>query len=756
MKKMISLIAAVAAFLFFASSPAWAGTYSLTPDQESTGSSSTTYVTSLKEFTYQGITWKFNQWNPKTLQIKTNQTSASSEFRFYNTSAFPGKITQVVITFSALTVADASNLMFKGGSSEVSGTSGGTAGTWDSTNKTLTWTPSANDNFTFFAFYQNGKAASGSNYLASSDAIVVTYEGTVTPTCATPTFSPTAGSYTTTQNVTISTTTEGATIYYTTDGETPTTSSSVYSSAIVVSEDKTIKAIAIKDGYNDSVVATADYKIVHLNHAGTAEDPYTVADARAAIDGGIGLTNVYAKGIISKVDSYSSNTITYWISDDGTTTTELEVYKGKGLNGTNFTAISDVVVGATVVVKGNLKKFNSTYEFDKDNQLYSYEAPAVMTPVIVTSTTTLSGMVYELNEGPSTNKTFTVSGSNLTEDITLSLTGTAFEMSLSASSDFSNTLSLEQTSGAVANKVVYVRLKAVESGNYNSTITISSAGATEKTIALSGTVKAPTFASLPFTFNSGRESFEATNGLYQGGLGSDYGSAPLLRFDSTGDSVRLQFSETPGPLYYAIKGNGFSGGTFTVQSSADGVNYTDIKTYTELDGTVQNECISNLGSEVRYIKWVYTEKKTGNVALGNISLGTTSPDTKNLTGTLNDGRYWATFFSGTKRYSLPEGAHAFTMHSDHKLYQLGTKGNVIPANTAVIIISDTAAITLTEDFSNESVTVTQTNILKGADNAVAVSGITGTPYVLGIVGGTLGFYPFTSSDIPAAKAYYNE
>ena len=150
--------------------------YSLTPDQSSTGSSATAYVTTLTEFTYATVKWKMNQWNPKSLQIKTNESNATSEFRFYNTSAFSGRITKVVITFSALTVSDASKLMFKGGASEVSATSGGSAGTWNGTAKTLTWTPGSSDNYTFFAFYQNGKAASGTNKLASSDAIVVLYE----------------------------------------------------------------------------------------------------------------------------------------------------------------------------------------------------------------------------------------------------------------------------------------------------------------------------------------------------------------------------------------------------------------------------------------------------------------------------------------------------------------------------------------------------------------------------------------------------
>ena len=152
------------------------GVYSLTPNQESTGSNATAYITALTDFSYNGISWKMNQWNPSTLQVKTNQSSAANEFRFYNTSAFAGKIKKVVITFSALTVSDASKLMFLGGTSEVTATTGGTAGTWDSKEKTLTWIPASTDNFTYFAFYQNGKAASGSNYLAGTNAIVVTYE----------------------------------------------------------------------------------------------------------------------------------------------------------------------------------------------------------------------------------------------------------------------------------------------------------------------------------------------------------------------------------------------------------------------------------------------------------------------------------------------------------------------------------------------------------------------------------------------------
>ena len=163
----------------------WGQAYSLTPNQESTGTTSTKYITELTEFTYNGISWKITQWNPSSLQVKTNQSSATAQFRFYNTSAFGGRIEEVVLKFSALTVADASKLMFLGGSQEVTATTGGTAGVWDETNKTLTWTPNSSDNYTYFAFYQDGKAATGTNKLAETDAIVVTYQTNTPPTATT-------------------------------------------------------------------------------------------------------------------------------------------------------------------------------------------------------------------------------------------------------------------------------------------------------------------------------------------------------------------------------------------------------------------------------------------------------------------------------------------------------------------------------------------------------------------------------------------
>jgi hypothetical protein len=81
------------------------------------------------------------------------------------------------------------------------------------------------------------------------------------PAAATPTFSPVAGTYSSAQTVTISDGTSGATIYYTTNGTTPTTSSAVYNSPIVVSSSETLEAIATVSGYSKSAVGSAAYTI---------------------------------------------------------------------------------------------------------------------------------------------------------------------------------------------------------------------------------------------------------------------------------------------------------------------------------------------------------------------------------------------------------------------------------------------------------------------------------------------------------------
>lgn len=104
---------------------------------------------------------------------------------------------------------------------------------------------------------------------ASYKPQTVSYTLTVTDsrtTCSIPTFSPVAGAVAANTEVTISSATTGATIYYTTDGSTPTAESShgtvgTPSATVTIDAAKTIKAIAVKDDYATSDVASATYTV---------------------------------------------------------------------------------------------------------------------------------------------------------------------------------------------------------------------------------------------------------------------------------------------------------------------------------------------------------------------------------------------------------------------------------------------------------------------------------------------------------------
>jgi nucleoid-associated protein YgaU len=81
-------------------------------------------------------------------------------------------------------------------------------------------------------------------------------------TVAAPAFSPAEGVYATPQAVTLSTATEGAEIRYTTDGSAPTpTSGTAYKAPLTISASATVRAIAYKNGWNDSPVSSAAYTI---------------------------------------------------------------------------------------------------------------------------------------------------------------------------------------------------------------------------------------------------------------------------------------------------------------------------------------------------------------------------------------------------------------------------------------------------------------------------------------------------------------
>ena len=111
---------------------------------------------------------------------------------------------------------------------------------------------------------------------------------------------------------------------------------------------------------------------------GSESDPYTVAEAIAAIKAGAPTSEVYVTGIVSDVYFYSDQykSLSYYISDDGKSK-DMQVYSGKGLNGADFTSKDDLKVGQKVTIKGIIKAFNKNgtdiMEVDKNSTIVKIE-----------------------------------------------------------------------------------------------------------------------------------------------------------------------------------------------------------------------------------------------------------------------------------------------------------------------------------------------------------------------------------------------
>ena len=132
----------------------------------------------------------------------------------------------------------------------------------------------------------------------------------------------------------------------------------------------------------------------------TAETAYTIAKAKELIDAGKGLSeSVYVKGTVSQAseslnDKYGS--LSYYISDDGTTGNELQVYGGLSFEGKKFTSVDDIKVGDVVIVYGKLKKYNTTYELDKNNILISLNGKTTGITNITADEAAKNAPVYNL------------------------------------------------------------------------------------------------------------------------------------------------------------------------------------------------------------------------------------------------------------------------------------------------------------------------------------------------------------------------
>ena len=232
------------------------------------------------------------------------------------------------------------------------------------------------------------KAIAVKSGLTNSSIASATY----TLKCATPTITVPEGYFFDSKTVTMESTSAGVSIYYTTDGTTvPTSASTLYDSSNKpsITATTTIKAIAIKDGWSDSEVATETFTKINVK---TVSEALT---AIAALDNYGTISEQYVRGTVSTTGNISSGAVTYFLSDDGLTTNQLQVYKGKSINGANFTTATNLVLGDEVVVYGTLQNYGGNPQFTQGSQVISKVAKTTPTFYLDITSKTLDAYTKE-------------------------------------------------------------------------------------------------------------------------------------------------------------------------------------------------------------------------------------------------------------------------------------------------------------------------------------------------------------------------
>ena len=189
---------------------------------------------------------------------------------------------------------------------------------------------------------------------------------------------------------------------------------------------------------------------------------------------------VQYEGTLTKT---TSNNNTYYNIAVGTATARIS-YQTSG----QATAL-EALLNKTVRVKGYFAGFSSN---TFTTMMESVEEVQSTTPTITVSSLTLSNFTYEVSNGPSVAQTLTVSGVNLTDNISINISGN-FEQSINGTDYSTGEITLQPDNDTVTERAVSIRLAAdlAVGNNYTGTITLTSAGATSVTINLTGTVTAP-------------------------------------------------------------------------------------------------------------------------------------------------------------------------------------------------------------------------------------------------------------------------
>lgn len=229
-----------------------------------------------------------------------------------------------------------------------------------------------NGDYTYIGIRSND----GALYL---DKLVITWEGGEQTQVAAPVFAPANGTtFVDKLTVTASSPTEGATIYYTKDGAEPTTGSDKFpTEGVTLTETTTLKAIAVKDGLDNSEVVTATYtklepytslKALKESGIATAEGVTCFVELKDAVVTYADSRKAYIQDVTGGLYIYGNNDLKAGTKLNGVVSAQLALYNGlyelkvEGGEFDNVEVAEGVEIPVQVVTVAELNQNFAQYE----------------------------------------------------------------------------------------------------------------------------------------------------------------------------------------------------------------------------------------------------------------------------------------------------------------------------------------------------------------------------------------------------------
>ena len=390
--------------------------------------------------------------------------------------------------------------------------------------------------------------------------------------------------------------------------------------------------------------ATATFTASDQGWSGTSTKTQTVSGVTFSFAGGTTNPTYYAADglrtyencviTISSTNTITGIVFTYTINNSG----YLKSFNtGTWTSGTKTWSGSATSINCTVGHSSGSK--NGQVRITSIVVTYT---PAAAGSTITTSVSSLTEVGYSTADFSQQVKSFTVSGSSLTANVTVTAP-TNYEVCKTSGGTYTSSVTFDKGSGTLATSTVYVRLQSGKTaGNYSGDVACSSSGATTKNVAVSGSV--------PFTvtWKANGTTHATTYVTYATGTGTALGSLP-------DDPDPSDYTCSPKAFYGWYDGVSYSDASIAPSIISTSTKITSDKTYNAVFATASggaatwDKVTTLAGITAGTYVIINDSKYLPNTATSSAPAQGTAPTITGtqITGTVTDAMKWYFTSTGT-------------------------------------------------------------------------------------------------------------